>query len=147
MKISKNGQYALISAADLAMRPGHEPSSISGIADRNKIDKGYLSQIFIVLKKAGIVSSVRGKNGGYFLSKAPSALAVGEVVRAVEGNLAPTRCSIDDNAAQNCEVYDACITRTLWRKIAQEINLTLDGITIADIIEKYKKGNMPNETK
>lgn len=138
MKISKNGQYALISAADLAMRPGH--SSIPYIADRHGIDRGYLSQIFLSLKKAGVVSSIRGKNGGYYLSKAPSLLTAGEVVRAVEGELRPTQCSIDDNAATSCVSYGSCIARALWQRISKEINFTLDNITIADIIEVYKKG-------
>lgn len=136
MKISRNGQYALASVADLASGSGHE--SIAGIARRHGIDKRYLAQIFFVLKNAGIVSGVRGKNGGYCLSKPPSAITVGEVVRTVEGDLAPTQCSAVCGAAQSCDTYDACITRRLWQRIAREIHDALNGLTIADIVEQYK---------
>lgn len=146
MKISKNGQYALISVSDLAIHTGGGHSSLSDIAGRNKIDKGYLAQIFLTLKNAGIISSVRGKNGGYYLKRIPSEISAGEVVRSVEGELAPAPCSIGESAAQSCDTYDSCITKTLWRRIAEEINDTLDNITIADIIEIYNKGNIKNET-
>jgi Rrf2 family protein len=139
MKISKNGQYALLSAADLAMQSGH--SSIQDIAGRHGIDSGYLGQIFAGLKRAGIVCSVRGKNGGYYLNRPPSLLTAGEVVRAAEGELEPTQCSGGGLSAPNCASYGSCITRALWRRISEEINSTLDSITIADIVDQYRKEN------
>ena len=147
MKISRNGQYALISVTDLAMHTRDSHTSLSEIAGRHKIDKGYLAQIFLILKKAGIISSIRGKGGGYFLTRLPSDITAGEVVRAAEGELAPAPCSIGDSAAQSCDSYDSCITKTIWRRIAEEINDTLDNITIEYIIEIYNKGNMEDETK
>lgn len=145
MKISKNGQYALVSAADLAMQPGL--SSIASIACRQGIDKGYLGQILLNLKNAGIVSSVRGKSGGYYLSRSSSLLTAGEVVRAVEGELKATQCSTGDGAALCCASYGSCVTRALWQKISREINNTLDSVTIADILEHYMKGSVHDATE
>lgn len=140
MKITKNGQYALLSVADIAlhMKDGHE--SLAHIAERQHIEPRYLGQIFFALKNAGLVKSVRGKNGGYFLSRPADELTAGEVVRAVEGDLAPTQCCIDDSDSKSCKTYKGCITRVLWQQIAHEINKTLDRITIADIIREYQKG-------
>lgn len=139
MKVSKNGQYALLSVADLALhtKDGHE--SLARIADRQHIEPRYLAQIFFALKNAGLVTGVRGKTGGYLLSRPAEQITAGEVVRAVEGDLAPTRCSIDRDEAQSCRAYKGCITRVLWRKIAREINETLDRVTIADIVGGYQK--------
>lgn len=140
MKISKNGQYALLSVVDLAMHTEHGHESLARIAQRQDIEPRYLGQIFFALKNAGLVKGVRGKTGGYLLTRPAQELTAGEVVRAVEGDLAPTQCCLGDESSKNCKTYKGCITRTLWRKIAHEINDTLDRITIADIINEYSKG-------
>jgi len=143
MKISKNGQYALVGMADLAMhaQAGCEDcESLARIAERQNIDARYLGQIFFALKNAGLVQAVRGKNGGYYLERPAEDITAGEVVRAVEGELKPTWCSLDDKAAQSCESYDECMTRRLWQDLARQINDTLDTITIADIVQKYQEG-------
>lgn len=141
MKISKNGQYALLALTDLAMHAGDGHESLARIAERQKIDLRFLGQIFFALKNAGLVASVRGKNGGYYLLPDPAKLTAGDVLRAMEGGLAPTPCSTGDDTALACETYDTCITRTLWQRIAKDIVETLDGITIADLIEIYKNGS------
>ena len=141
MKISKNGQYALLALTDLAMHAGDGHESLARIAERQNIDLRFLGQIFFVLKNAGLVKSVRGKNGGYYLMTGADKLTAGDVLRAIEGELAPTPCSTGDNAALACETYDACITRALWQRIAKDIGEALDNITIADLIEIYKNGS------
>lgn len=147
MKISKKGQYALISVADLAIHSTNGHESIANIAKRQSIDPRYLGQIFFALKNAKIISSVRGKNGGYYLSRNPSGITAGEIIRAIEGSLSPTKCSATDKAAKCCETYDSCITRNLWQTIAFEINSTLNSVSIADIIKEYKKGSEYDEFK
>jgi len=139
MKVSRNGQYALISVVDLAINARETPASIADIASRQNIDQRYLGQIFFKLKNADVLSSVRGKNGGYLLKKHPSEITAGDVVRAIEGDLAPTKCSIDDDAALCCETYDACFTHGLWRDMAKKINNTLDGISISGLADQYKR--------
>ncbi len=140
MKISKNGQYALLSVADLAIHSADGHESLAHIAERQHIEPRYLGQIFFALKNAGLVKSVRGKTGGYYLSRPAEELTAGEVVRAVEGDLAPTQCCLDEGDSKNCKTYKGCITRVLWQQIAHEINDTLDRITIADIITAYQEG-------
>ena len=140
MKISKNGQYALLALVDLVMHAegGHE--SLARIAERQKIDLRFLGQIFFTLKNAGIVKSIRGKNGGYYLSTDPQSLTVADVLQITEGELSPAPCGADERAAEYCETYDACITRALWQKIARDISETLGSITIADLVESYQCG-------
>ena len=139
MKISKKGQYALISVVDLALHGADNQQSIADVAARENIEPRYLGQIFFALKNAGIISSVRGKNGGYFLSKAPSEITAGEVVRVLEGDLAPTVCSSEASEPVSCDVYADCHTRSLWQRIAHEINDTLDSFTIAQLADVYIK--------
>ncbi len=145
MKISKNGQYALLSVTDLALHDGSH-QSIAQIAQRQNIDQRYLGQILFALKNAGIITSVRGKGGGYLLARPAESVSAGEVVRALEGDLIPTQCCAEDAGSQNCETFDACLTRSLWQAISHEINSTLDGISIADIVQLYKEGS-GNETE
>ena len=146
MKISKNGQYALLSVADLALHDdAHQ--SIAQIAQRQNIDPRYLGQIFFALKNAGVISSVRGKGGGYLLARPAEHISAGEVVRALEGDLIPTQCCVEDAGTQNCEAFDECLTRSLWQAISYEINSTLDGMTIADIVKLYREGSSGNETE
>jgi Rrf2 family cysteine metabolism transcriptional repressor len=141
MKISKKGQYALISVVDLAIHGEDNQQSIADVAARENIDSRYLGQIFFALKNAGIISSVRGKNGGYFLSKTPGDITAGEVVRAIEGELSPTTCSGEAQEPVSCAVFDECCTRSLWQKLAHEINDTLDSFTIEELAKEYKKEN------
>jgi len=139
MKISKNGQYALLSVADLAMHQADAHQSIAQIAQRQNIDPRFLGQIFFALKNAGIITGIRGKGGGYLLSRPAQDITAGEVVRAVEGDLMPTQCCAGDAGSHSCGVFDECLTRSLWRAISREINQTLDSLTIDDIIRIYQK--------
>jgi Rrf2 family protein len=147
MKISKNGQYALLSVSDLALHGVDDHQSIAQVAERQNIDPRYLGQIFFALKNAGIISSVRGKSGGYYLARPAEDIRAGEVVRALEGDLIPTQCCVEDADMRNCEAFDVCLTRSLWQSISHEINNTLDGMTIADIVRLYKEGRDGNETE
>jgi len=147
MKISKNGQYALLSVSDLALHEVEDHQSIAQIAERQNIDPRYLGQIFFTLKNAGIISSVRGKSGGYYLARPAESISAGEVVRALEGDLIPTQCCAESADALSCEAFDACLTRSLWQSISHEINNTLDSLTIADIAKLYQEGINVNETE
>jgi len=144
MKISRNGQYALLSVTDLALHEAEGHQSIAQVAERQKIDPRYLGQIFFALKNAGIIASVRGKSGGYYLARPASSISAGEVVRALEGDLAPTQCCVDSAEAPSCESFDACLTRSLWLSVSHAINSTLDSMTIADIVQLYRRGGKDN---
>jgi len=144
MKISRNGQYALLSVADLALHEAEGHQSIAQVAERQKIDPRYLGQIFFALKNAGIIASVRGKSGGYYLARPASGISAGEVVRALEGDLVPTQCCVDSADTPSCESFDACMTRSLWLTVGRAINSTLDSMTIADIVRLYRRGGKDN---
>lgn len=139
MKISKKGQYALISVVDLAIYAQDQHESIANIASRQNIDQRILGQIFFTLKKNGIINSIRGKNGGYFLSRNPQEITAGHVVRAIEGNLAPTKCCVNEHEASKCITFDSCFTFDLWQSLAFQINDTLDNITIDQLAKGYLK--------
>lgn len=139
MKISKKGQYALISVVDLALHATKNHESIANIASRQNIDQRILGQIFFALKKAGLTSSIRGKNGGYFLSRNPNEISAGDVVRAIEGDLAPTKCCISKQAAIDCDTFSSCFTYELWQTLTYQINDTLDNITIGQLRDNYLK--------
>lgn len=143
MKISKNGQYALLSVADLALHQADAQQSIAQIARRQNIDPRFLGQIFFALKNAGIITGIRGKGGGYLLARPAESITVGDVVRAVEGDLMPTQCCAEITGAQSCESFDECLTRSLWKAISHEINHTLDSFTIDDITSIYQKEELP----
>ncbi len=147
MKISKNGQYALLSVADLALHEADAHQSIAQVAQRQNIDPRYLGQIFFALKNAGIITSVRGKGGGYLLARSASDISAGEVVRVLEGDLKPTLCCVEDAGIEDCESFDACLTRSLWQAVSREINRTLDETTIADIVKIYQERSAVNEAE
>lgn len=145
MKISKKGQYALISVVDLAMHTEYGHESIVNIAERQGLDAATLGQIFFTLKKAGVLDSVRGKNGGYFLSKNADEISAGDVVRAVEGTLVPTKCCNDEKTAKSCKSYESCFTIKLWKRLSYEINAVLDDISIGQLMRGYKR-SLKNES-
>jgi Rrf2 family transcriptional regulator, cysteine metabolism repressor len=132
MKISKKGRYALEAVVDLAINSTSSLESLKNIAQRQNITVKYLEQIFYILKQKGLIRGKRGINGGYCLSKSMSEITAGEIVRAVEGDLAPVYCALDGD----CDRYDGCLTRKLWRQIMFEMNDVLDKITIKELVYK-----------
>jgi len=88
MRLSRKSEYALLALIDLAQNYGMEPVKIIEVANRNSIPKKYLEQIFLLLKGAGYVKSIRGSNGGYELAKAPCEISLAEIIRLIDGPLA-----------------------------------------------------------
>ena len=93
MKLSTKGRYGLRALIDLAQNGGEQPVSITSISTRQDISERYLEQLMSMLKKAGIVRSVRGAGGGYVLVKRLEDISVGDVLRALEGSLEPVDCA------------------------------------------------------
>ena len=108
MKLSTKGRYGLRAAVALAMYAKDEPVSISTIAAREELSESYLEQLFAKLKKAGLVHSIRGTNGGYQLSRPAEDISVGDVLRALEGNMVIVDCP--DSESQ-CAKYGSCVTK------------------------------------
>ena len=95
MKLSTKGRYGLRAMIDLARYSENEPVSISSIAARQDISERYLEQLVGLLKKAGLVRSIRGATGGYVLARNSGEISVGDVLRALEGSLEPVKCAAD----------------------------------------------------
>lgn len=140
MKLSTKGRYGLRALIDLARYSESEPVSITSISDRQGISERYLEQLMSLLKKGGLVKSVRGAGGGYVLAKELEEISVGDVLRALEGSLEPVNCSGFD-AEDGCKAADNCVTKYVWQKINDSINRTVDEMKLDQLVEESRRLN------
>ena len=138
MKLSTKGRYGLRAVIDLAVNSEDGPVSIMAISKRQDISERYLEQIMAKLKKAEIVTSIRGAGGGYVLGKKASDISVGDVLRALEGNLSAVECH-GFESGEGCTVKDVCVTKYVWKKINDSINKTVDEIKLDTLVNESKK--------
>ena len=131
MKISTKGRYGLKAVLDIAMHD--EASSVCSIAARQCISENYLERLIAMLKKAGIVNSLRGAQGGYVLARPAEDISVGEVLRALEGDLNPVDCAEIDGSGDFCEGADTCITKFVWKRISDSINQAVNNLMISEL--------------
>lgn len=132
MKLSTKGRYGLRAAVDLAIFAKDEPISISTIAAREDLSESYLEQLFAKLKKAGLVHSIRGINGGYQLARPADEISVGDVLRALEGDMVVVDCPDSENG---CAKFGSCVTKYVWKRINNSINDTMDAMTLEEIAQ------------
>ena len=137
MMISTKGRYALRVMIDIAEHQHDGYIPLKEIAARQEISEKYLEQIIAVLNKAGYVKSVRGAQGGYRIAKDPADYTVGMILRLTEGSLAPVACLED--GADICERCDTCETLEVWQELYNAVNKVVDGVTIADLVERRNK--------
>lgn len=140
MKLSTKGKYGLRAIIDLARFSEKEPVSIGCITTRQKLSERYLEQLFALLKKAGLVKSIRGASGGYVLARDASEISVGDVLRALEGNLEPVRCAAF-YSEEGCMASDECVTKYVWQKINDSINKTVNEIKLDELVKESKELN------
>jgi Rrf2 family protein len=138
MKLSTKGRYGVTAMFDLAVRYGQGPVSIKEISERQYISEPYLEQLFASLRKAGLITSIRGAQGGYVLAFHPENIKVGDIIRVLEGPIAPTGCVIENDPIL-CEKSNICVTRDIWVEIRDKINDVIDGITLANMVDNYEK--------
>lgn len=138
MKISAKGDYATRAVLDLAMTYGEGVSQIHAIAERQRIPVKYLETILLLLNRAGIVRSRRGNQGGYYLSRPPEAITVGEVIRVIDGSLAPIDCA-STTAYEACPEESACGLRSVWVETRNAVANILDNTTFKDVLERTPK--------
>ena len=147
MKITTKGRYGLRALIDLAQYSEIEPVSINSIANRQGISERYLEQLMTLLKKAGIIKSIRGAGGGYVLAKEMEDISVGDVLRALEGSLEPVECAAF-NEEDSCQAAGGCVTKYVWQKINESINQTVNEISIKQLVEESKTvGNKPSSVQ
>ena len=138
MKLSTKGRYGLRALIDLAGYSTDGPVSIVSISERQEISERYLEQLMSLMKKAGLVKSIRGAGGGYVLARDPGDISVGDILRALEGNLDPVDCAGLDPEG-NCDISDSCVTKYVWKRINESINRTVDEIRLDQLIEESRK--------
>jgi len=137
LKISTKGRYGLRALIDLAQYSEIEPVSISSIATRQGISERYLEQLMTLLKKAGLIKSIRCAGGGYVLAKEMGDISVGDVLRALEGSLEPVECAAY-HQTDSCEAAGGCVTKYVWQRINESINRTVDEISLKQLVEESK---------
>lgn len=138
LKISTKGRYGLRALIDVAQHSEVEPVSISGIASRQDISERYLEQLMALLKKAGLIKSIRGAGGGYVLAKPMEEISVGDVLRALEGNLEPVECA-GFQEQDSCKAAGGCVTKYVWQRINDSINRTVDEINVRQLVEESRR--------
>ena len=139
MNITSKGRYALRVMLDLAQHREEGFISLKTIADRQGYSMKYLEMIVGSLKRAGLVASTRGKEGGYRLVRDPEDYTIGEILRCIEDNLAPVACIKAGDIC--CEHAGECMTVPMWKELDDITNAYLDGVSLQDLLtgEKWKK--------
>ena len=137
MKISAKSRYALHLMLELAMQEPGANLSLKSVAEAHGISEKYLEQIIPVLVRGGYVKSVRGARGGYHLVKDPEDYTVGQILRLVEGGIAPVSCL--DDEVNPCEKCKECVTLDLWAQVDQAISNVVDHVTLADLVDKQRR--------
>ena len=139
MLIPTKGRYALRAMVDLAEHQSEGFIPLKVIAERQEISEKYLESIIKLLVKAKLLNGVRGKGGGYRLTKSPDQYTVGSILRLTEESLAPVAC-LEEGAA-SCPRMAQCRTLPLWQGLNQVINDYLDNVTIVDLVQSGTSGN------
>ena len=142
MKLSTKGRYGVKAMVELAINYGGAPLSIKTISKRQNISEYYLEQLFSPLRKAKLITSIRGAQGGYVLSREPKDITVAEIMYVLEGPIEIAEC-ID---GVSCDNLDCCATRLLWAKIKNSIDDVMKSLTLQDIVNDYERIKTNNES-
>ena len=137
MLISQKCQYALRAVFELSRREGRGPTRIADIANAQAIPHRFLEVILSQLKRAGLVASQRGNEGGYSIARSPREITVGDVIRFVQGPIGPVECVVG-GSKESCPLYGDCVFLPLWQDARQALLSVYDGATFQDLVEKEK---------
>ncbi len=140
MKLSTRGQYGTRALLELALHRGEGPVLLRDIAKRQQISLQYLEHLISPLIAGGVVRSTRGARGGVSLARAPEEIRLSEVVRLLEGSIAPVECV--DNP-ETCNRSELCVTRDIWGELKQAIDGVLESTTLKDLVERQKRKEQP----
>lgn len=136
MRLSTKGKYGVKALFELASQEGAGPISLKTIADRQGLSEHYLEQLAAPLRKAGLIVSVRGAQGGYVLARPANQITVGDVVRVLEGPIGFTDCSVE---GEPCPEEPAEIAvHSVWEKVTKQIVSVLDSVTLFDLVEQAR---------
>lgn len=133
MRVSARELYGLRAMSEFARHFGQGPLSLAAVAQAQGLSQAYLEQIAIALRRAGLLSSKRGVNGGYFLARAPNATTAGDVIRALEGSILSVQC-VEEEWCSPCAREAGCSARSIWEQVRDRLIDTLDSITLANLL-------------
>ena len=136
MRLSTKGRYSARAMLDLALHFGEGPVLVKDISERQGISRGYLEQLFIPLRSAGLVRSTRGASGGFTLARPPSEIWLTEIMEVAEGSTAPVPC-VDEPGL--CTQSNECTTREVWVEMKRACDSLLDSITLQDLVDRHRK--------
>lgn len=131
MRLTSKGRYAVTAMLDVALHSQQNPVPLADISERQGISLSYLEQLFSKLRKAGLVTSVRGPGGGYRLGEDANSIAIGTVIAAVDESVDATKC----NGKADCQGGSRCLTHTLWRDLSSRISDFLNNITLGELMK------------
>ncbi|WP_399357555.1 RrF2 family transcriptional regulator [Thermogemmatispora tikiterensis] len=137
LRVSTKGEYGVRLMVDLARHYySSRPRSLTDIAQAEQLSLAYLEQLVKLLRESEppLVISTRGAHGGYRLSRPPEEITMGEIVRVLEGPIAPMICATEGEMTQICSLLDSCKTKFLWARVRDAVAQTLDSMTLADLV-------------
>ncbi len=139
MYISTRGRYAVRAMLDIALAKDDKPVSLRGISKRQKLPISYLEQIFNRLKRIGLVRSIRGVNGGYYLGYPAEEITIGNIIKTMEGPIRLARCEDPPEKRPACIGPDDCVAHIMWKQLEDKIDNMLENITLADLVVEADK--------
>ena len=133
MELNSKGRYAVMAMADLARHGAGATVPLGDIAARQKIPSAYLEQIFMKLRRAGLIDSERGRAGGYRLARPAALIAIADIMTAADESVEMTRCAGD--GAPGCVKQERCLTHDLWDALTDNIRDYLQGVSLQNVID------------
>jgi Rrf2 family cysteine metabolism transcriptional repressor len=142
MRMSTRGRFGLRALLYLAAVYDDRPVSVSEVAHAMDVSPDYLMQLFVRMRRSGLLESVRGPNGGFKFAKPKNVVTVGDIIRSVEGSLSPIDCIREDasgcvrefDSSDICSKAPACLSRVAWLDITRKIMGIFDSVTLTDIL-------------
>jgi len=136
MKLTTKGNYAISAILDLSINSNGGHISLKEIASRLDLSENYLRQLFMDMRKVGLIDSVRGVGGGYFLNIHPEQISVLQIIEAVEGDIIIVKC-LEGECEDECDRIAQCSTRTIWGRLNESIRTKLKNLTLQELIDEY----------
>jgi len=142
MRLCTRARYGTRAMVDLAVHYKDGPITLRDISKRQEVSESYLENLMTPLRIGGLVRTERGNRGGYTLSRDPSQISLSEVVRILDGSLAPVAC-VDDETV--CHRAPQCVTRRIWHRLQKAMVDVLDAISLADMVQMQRELVSPDE--
>ena len=148
MKVSTKGRYGLRAMIDIAVHSNGSHVPLIQVAIRQDISENYLEQVIALLRKGGFVRSVKGAHGGYRLTRSPSEIRVGDLLRTLEGSISVVETVGESDSgfdeSNRMDVVQRAIRTQVWERIDRGVNEVVDAITLEDLVAEYRKLNGPD---